>query len=134
MKRWKMITALAVVFVLGIMIGVVGTGMAIKHDLALGPRDPEKRKAFIMQRLERRLDLTAAQKIRVAAIVDRRHAKAREQFRRHRQALHAFMTQSFAEIRQELTPEQQRKLDAFQAELEARFRNRGRGFHRPHEP
>ena len=134
MKRWKMVAALAVVLILGIMIGVVGTGVVIKHGLALGPRGPEERKAFILKRLERRLDLTGAQKERVAAIVDRRHAMAREQFRRHRQALHAFMKQSFAEIREEVTPEQQVELDAFQAELEERFRKRGRHFHPPHEP
>ncbi len=133
MKRWKMVAAFAVVFVLGMMVGVVGTGVAIKHGPAFGPRDPEGRKAFILKRLDRRLELTASQKTRVAAIVNRRHDKAREQFRRHRQALHAFMTQSFAEIRRELTPEQQIKLDAFQNELEERFRKRGHRFHPPHE-
>mgnify|MGYP000305454193 CR=1 FL=1 len=133
MKRWKIITALVLVFVLGVLIGVVGTGMALKHGLPFGPRGPEGRKAFIMKQLERKLDLTSEQKVRVAAIVDRRHTQAREQFRRHRQALQAFMAKSFAEIRTELTPEQQVKLDAFQAELEERFRKRGRRFHHPPE-
>ena len=75
--------------------------------------------------------VTAEQKVRVAAIVDRRHQKAREQFSRHREALQVFMAQSFAEIRQELTPPQQVKLDALQAEMEERFRKRGRRFHPP---
>ena len=131
MKRWKIITALALVFVLGVLTGVVGTGMTLKHGPPFSPRDPEGRKARIMERLERKLDLTAEQKVRVAAIVDRRHGQAREQFRRHRQALQAFMTQSFADIRKELTPEQQTKLDAFQTEVEERFRKRGRRFHHP---
>jgi Spy/CpxP family protein refolding chaperone len=131
MKRWKIITALALVFILGVLTGIVGTGIAFKHGLPFGFRDPEQRKAFIMKRLERKLDLTAAQLVRVAAIVDRRHDQARDQFRRHRQALHAFMAESFAEIRKELTPEQQVKLDAFEAELEARFRKRGRRFPPP---
>ena len=42
-----------------------------------------------IEQLERKLDLTSEQKVRVAAIVDRRHTQAREQFRRHRQALQA---------------------------------------------
>ena len=46
---------------------------------------------------------------------------------RHRQAMHAFMTQRFAEIRQELSPRQP-------AELEERFRKRGRRIHGLHEP
>ena len=133
MQRWKIITALVLVFILGILTGVVGTGMALKHGPPFGARSPEGRKAFILKRLDRRLELTASQKTRVAAIVNRRHDKAREQFRRHRQALHAFMTQSFAEIRRELTPEQQIKMDAFQTELEERFRKRGHRFHPPHE-
>ncbi len=36
--------------------------------------------------------------------------------------------------REELTPAQQVKLDAFQAELEERFRKRGRRFHPPPGP
>jgi Spy/CpxP family protein refolding chaperone len=131
MKRWKIITALALVFILGVLAGIVGTGLVFKHGLPFSPRDADQRKAFIMKRLERRLDLTAAQQVRVAAIVDRRHAQARDQFRRHRQALQAFMAESFAEIRRELTPEQQVKLDAFEAELEARFRKRSRRFPPP---
>ena len=134
MQRWKIITALVLVFILGILTGVVGTGMALKHGPPFGARSPEGRKAFIMKRLERKLDLTAEQRVRVAAIVDRRHQEAHEQFRRHRQALQAFMAQSFAEIRKELTPAQQVKLDAFQAELEDRFRKRGRRFHHPPAP
>lgn len=131
MERWKIITVLALVFMLGLMVGVVGTGVAFKHGTPFSPRSPEGRKAFFMQRLERKLDLTAAQKTRVAAIVDRRHAQARERFRRHRQAMRAFMVQGFEDIRKELTPEQQIKLDALQSEFEARFQKRGRRFHHP---
>ena len=131
MERWKIITVLVLVFVVGLMTGIVGTGVFIKHGAPFSPRGSEGRKAFLMQRLERKLDLTAAQKTRVAAIVDRRHDQARERFRRHRQAMHAFMTQGFDEIRRELTPEQQGRLDELQSELEARFKKRGRRFHRP---
>lgn len=131
MKRWKIITALVLVFILGGLIGIVGTGMVLKHGAPFGPRGPEGRKAFLMKRLERKLDLTAAQKVRVGAIVDRRHARARDHFRQHRQEMHAFMAQSFVEIRKELTPEQQPKLDALQAEMEERFRKRARRFHHP---
>ncbi len=131
MKRWKIITALTLVFTLGILTSVVGTGLVLKHGKPFGPRDPEKRKAFIMQRLVHKLDLTADQKERVAAIVNRRHAQARDQFRKHRQTLHAFLLESFAEIRMELTPAQQIKLDALQADMEERFRERARHFHPP---
>jgi Spy/CpxP family protein refolding chaperone len=131
MKRWKIITSVSLVFVLGLMVGIVGTGVVIKRGAPFDPRGPEERKAFFMQRLERKLDLTPAQKTRVAAIVDRRHAHARDRFRRHRQEMHAFMAQGFAEIRQELTPEQQVKLDDLQSEMEVRFKKRGRHFRHP---
>jgi Spy/CpxP family protein refolding chaperone len=134
MKRWKIITSVALVFILGLMVGIVGTGVVIKRSAPFGPRGPEGRKALFMQRLERKLDLTAAQKTRVAAIVDRRHARARDRFRRHRQQMHAFMAEGFADIRKELTPEQQVKLDALQAEMEVRFKKRGRHFHHPPGP
>jgi hypothetical protein len=70
---------------------------------------PEGRKAFLMKRLERKLDLTAQQREQVAAIVDRRHAEAWDHFRQHRDKLKKFIAQSFAEIRQVLDPIQQPK-------------------------
>ncbi|MBL0716406.1 MAG: hypothetical protein JJV98_22240, partial [Desulfosarcina sp.] len=65
MKRWKIIISLTLVFILGVMAGVVGTGLAVKHPLPYGNRGPEGRKAFFIKRLERKLDLAADQKVRV---------------------------------------------------------------------
>jgi hypothetical protein len=131
MQRWKLVTILVLVFVLGALAGVLGTGLALRYYHPFGPRDPAARKAFIMQRLERRLSLDADQKQRVAAIVDRFQAQAGERFRAHRQEWQALLNQGFSEIRRELNPGQQERLDALRSEFEARLQKRGARFAPP---
>ena len=122
------------VFVLGALAGVLGTSLTLRYARPFGPRDPEARKAFIVKRLEQRLDLDADQKQRVAAIVARIENEAAERFRVHRQEWQALMNRGFAEIRRELNPDQQQRLDELQAELQARLAKRGARFPPPPRP
>jgi len=131
MQRWKFATIIVLVFILGALTGVLGTSLTLRHYHPFGPRDPEARKAFIVKRLEDRLDLDADQKQRVAAIVDRIENEAAERFRANRQEWQALMDRGFAEIRQELNPDQQQRLDELHAELEARLHKRGARFPPP---
>jgi len=134
MQRWKFVTILVLVFILGVLAGVLGTSLTLRHFHPFGPRDPEARKAFIMQRLERGLNLDADQKVRVAAIVDRFQTEAGERFRAHRQEWQAFMNRGFSAIRQELNPDQQQRLDELRREFEARLAKRGARFPPPPKP
>ena len=71
MQKWKIVAGLLLVFVLGALTGALSTGMVLKRHHPFFSRAPEGRKAFIMKRLTRKLDLTAEQKVRIEAIIDR---------------------------------------------------------------
>ena len=134
MPKWKIIAGLLMVFILGTLTGALGTGLILKrHHLFFSAR-PEGRKAFIIERLTHRLDLSEVQKVRVEAIVDRVQAETLERFREGRRLIHEQMDGVFAEIRKELTPDQQREFDEMQAEFERRREAHSKHFNGPWRP
>jgi len=134
MQKWKIVAGLLLVFVLGALSGALGTGMVLKRHHPFFSRAPEGRKAFIMKRLTRKLDLTAEQKVRIETIIDRVQSETFEQMREGRRFMREELKKGFAEIRKELTPEQQLKFDQMRAERERRRKERGDRFHGPWRP
>lgn len=134
MKKWKMITGLLLVFALGALSGTLGTGIFLKHHHPFFSDRPEGRKAFIMKRLSRKLDLSEAQKIRIEAIIDRVQSETFRQIREDRRFIHEQLERGFAEIRQQLTPEQQRRFDEMRAERERHRKERHKRWHGPWRP
>jgi len=134
MQKWKIIAGLLLVFVLGALTGALGTGMVLKRHHPFFSHQPEDRKAFIMKRLSRKLDLSAEQKVRIEAIIDRVQAETFQKMREGRRFMREHLEKGFAEIRKELTPEQQRRFDEMKAEREQRRKERGERFHGPWRP
>jgi Spy/CpxP family protein refolding chaperone len=134
MKQWKVVIGLLLVFILGALAGSLGTGMVLKRHHPFFGGKPEDRKVFIMKRLTRRLDLSEEQKVRIGAIVERVQSETFRQIREGRQRMRQQLQKGFAEIRKELTPEQQRRFDEMKAERERRRKERGRRFHGPWPP
>ncbi|MGD9330512.1 MAG: hypothetical protein PVJ53_04320 [Desulfobacterales bacterium] len=134
MKKWKIISGLLLVFVLGALSGSLGTGMFLKRHHPFFREGPEGRKAFIMKRLSRKLDLSETQKIRIGAIIDRVQSETFRQIRENRRFVHEQLESGFAEIRKELTPEQQRRFDVMKAQRERRRHERHKRWHGPWQP
>lgn len=134
MQKWKIIAGLLMVFVLGALTGALSTDMVLKRHHPLFSGAPEGRKAFIMKRLSRKLDLSEDQKVRIEAIIDRVQSETFQHMREGRRFMHRQLEKGFAEIRKELTPEQQRRLDQMKAERERRRKERGERFHGPWRP
>ena len=134
MPKWKIIAGLLLVFTLGALSGVLGTGMVLKRHAPYFSRGPEDRKAFIMARLIRRLDLSEAQTMRIGAIIDRVQAETFDRIREGRRFIHDQMEKGFAEIRKELMPDQQRRFDEMKTEFERRRQERSKRFHGPWRP
>jgi len=108
--------------------------MVLKRHAPYFSRGPEDRKVFIMERLTRRLDLSDAQTMRIGAIIDRVQAETFDRIREGRRFIHDQMEKGFAEIREELTPDQQRRFDAMKTEFERRRKERNKSFHGPWRP
>jgi hypothetical protein len=124
MKRWKLVSGLLLVFVLGILAGAFGTRIYLKDRFAHLRKDPKARQAFIMRKLSKELELTPDQKIKVEKIVAQVGAKRREFFLKNRPEIKRIMDEGFLQIKKELNNDQQKKLDVLREEFEKRRKAR----------
>jgi len=124
MKRWKLISGLLLVFVLGILAGAFGTRIYLKDQFEHLRKDPKARQAFIMRKLSKELELTPGQKIKIEKIVEQLGEKRREFFLKNRPEIKKIMDEGFAQIKKELDNDQQKKLDVLRAEFEKRRKAR----------
>ncbi|MBA7688958.1 hypothetical protein ES703_97448 [subsurface metagenome] len=124
MKRWKLVSGLLLVFVLGILAGAFGTRIYLKDRFAHFRKDPKARQAFIMGKLSKELELTQDQKIKVEKIVAQVGAKRREFFLKNRPEIKRIMDEGFLQIKKELNNDQQKKLDVLREEFEKRRKAR----------
>ena len=124
MKRWKLVSGLLLVFVLGILAGAFGTRIYLKDRFAHLRKDPKARQAFIMGKLSKELELTQDQKIKVEKIVEQVGAKRREFFLKNRPEIKKIMDEGFLQIKKELNNNQQKKLDVLREKFEKRRKAR----------
>jgi hypothetical protein len=118
--RWKLISGLLLVFVLGILAGSLGTGFYLKHRLAPLIKEPRARKTFIMKRLSKELNLTSDQKTKIDPLVEQMIEKRREYYLKNRPEIKTIMDQGFAQIREELNEDQKKKLDVLREKFHRR--------------
>ena len=112
MKTWRLITGVALVLVLGILIGSAGTRIYLRHTHRLfHPRD---RAAHIMGTLSRELDLSQAQKTAVQNVLQRTSEKLHAHYLQQRPEAERIVGEGFSEIRLLLTDEQKKKFDTLQ--------------------
>jgi hypothetical protein len=124
MKRWKLVSGLLLVFVLGILAGAFGTRIYLKDRFAHLRKDPKARQALIMRKLSRELELTQDQEIKVEKIVEQVGEKRREFFLKNRPKIKRIMDEGFLQIKKELNNDQQKKLDELREEFEKRRKAR----------
>ena len=124
MKRWKLVSGLLLVFVLGILAGAFGTRIYLKDRFAHLRKDPKARQAFIMRKLSKELELTPDQKTKIEKIVAQVGAKRREFFLKNRPEIKRIMDEGFSQIKKELNNDQQKKLDVLREEFEKRRKAR----------
>ncbi len=120
--RWKLISGLILVFVFGILVGSVATGFYLKRNLAPLSKKPRAKKAFIMKKLSKKLNLTQSQKTKIEPIVEQMIEKRRESYGKIRPEIKTIMDQGFAQIKEELNEDQKKQLD----ELREKFQKRRR--------
>jgi hypothetical protein len=124
MKRWKLISGLLLVFVLGVLAGSFGTRVYLKDRFEHLRKDPKARQAFIMRKLSKELELTQDQKTKIEKIVEQMGAKRREFYLKNRPEIKRIMDEGFLQIKKELNNDQQKKLDVLREEFEKRKKAR----------
>ena len=127
MNTWKLVSGVALVFIVGALVGSLGTRFYLKHQYR--PFMPERgnRTAFIMKRLSKELGLSQNQKIAVEKIVAQTEEKLRAHFLQMRPEIDAIVDDGFTQIRKELDDNQRKQLDALREKFEKRRRARREG-------
>jgi hypothetical protein len=131
MKKWKLISGIALVFVLGLLAGSLGTRFYQKDWSERAFRDPSARKAIILKRLTRDLSLTEAQQKEFKAIIDETEKKLEALGLERRVAVKAIFDDSFSRMKEYLNPQQQQKLEELRAGHEAHAKDKNRRHHLP---
>lgn len=108
-------------FTAGVMVGVFASHMMILHGGHDASFFPTK---AMVNRLDRRLDLTDAQRVQVEQIIRRHHARIDGMRDGLRPRMHAEIDQANAEISRILTPEQRVKFERLKFHV-GRFGSRG---------
>jgi len=121
MKRMKLVIGIALVFLVGALAGSLGTGLFLRHKMEQFERSrhggPE-RAASLVKRFTHDLDLTGAQQAAVRKIVEESEEKIRAIRQQYLPEIKGIIDQSFALMRENLSPEQQKKLDKLYEKLE----------------
>ena len=120
-RRWKVGLALTAIFLCGAVVGVLGTLRALQG----GPRrnmDPAQWSAMVLNQLDGRLHLTAAQRERLAPLMRAGAEEARTARRRAFGEARAIIERTHAQISAELDDQQRVELDKFIAERHRRAR------------
>jgi Spy/CpxP family protein refolding chaperone len=123
MKSWKFKLGIVGVFVLGALVGVLATVLFVQHRMSdSGFSGPEQALNRIMGRMERELRLSQEQRQAIQPIVAEGMGRMRELRSRLAPEVEKLMAETTGRIRPLLTPEQQPRLDEFNARRMERWR------------
>jgi len=124
MKKWRLITGVALVFILGVLAGSLGTHLYQRQWSERFWKDPAARRAVFLQRLTRKLELTEAQQKELKVIVEEVDRKLLSLRRERRGEIKGIIDEGFTRMKEKLSPDQQAKLEQFKARHEERMKER----------
>jgi hypothetical protein len=119
MNNWKLITGIALVFILGALVGSIGTRLYFERQYSWRA-DRRPTKTFLMERLSKELGLTQEQKGKIEQIVGQIEEKRREYSLQRQVEIEKLIDQ----IKKELNDDQRKKLDTLRAKFERRRKMR----------
>ena len=131
MNKGKLLAGVALVFIVGALVGSVGTRLYFQRHHSFFPGERGGRTAFIMKRLSKDLGLTGEQKAGVQKIVEQTQEKLREYFLQRRPEMERIIDDGFSQIKQGLNDEQKKKLDELKERFERRRHAREGAFSKP---
>ena len=122
MKSWKFKAGIVGVFALGVVVGVVGTGVVLRYRYGNGLNRPEQAVDRIVDKLSHELRLSDDQIQVIRPIVTDSFTKMRALRSRLTPEVEALIEQTSARIRPYLTPEQQKQLQVHDNEVLNRWK------------
>lgn len=123
MNRLPTWTGYLIIFVFGILCGVLGTRFYVHRQIdRMLHGGPDAVKNAIVHRLSNRLSLTAEQRDEVAAAVKEGQEKFQEVRRRTQPEVDQIIDTTVSRIKSHLNPDQQQKLDQIVERMKKRWR------------
>jgi hypothetical protein len=126
MKKWKLAIGVFLVFILGGLVGSVGTQLYFKHWSERFWKDPSARREAFLHRLTRELGLTEAQQKDFKVIIEEVDSRVVELRRENRAEIRKVIDEGFRRMKENLNPDQQQKLETLKARHEERQKDRSR--------
>ena len=121
MNRWKIILRYGLVFMIGLVLGMAGSRLALKQRFARAMQDrPAAQRQMMMRHLTRQLQLTKPQQIGIERIVDAQFKALSEVRERHQPEVRAIFQQAEDQMKPLLQPNQQQKLDQIMERMQKR--------------
>ena len=117
-------------FILGLLVGSVGTQVYHREWSERFRKAPEERRAIFLKRLTRELGLSVEQQRQVAVIIREADEKRRALFQKQREEIRVTFEEGFARMEQVLNPDQQKKLEEMRQRFEKRIQERKKRSHR----
>ena len=111
MKTLKLISLLALVFFAGIVAGVVGTRIAVRHFVQQAILHPERVQNYIERDLTRQLRLDNGQRVKLRQILLDAHGQLRDVRQQYRPQVIGIISNANQQIILILTPEQQTRFE-----------------------
>jgi Spy/CpxP family protein refolding chaperone len=124
MRKWKVVISVALVFILGVLVGSMGTGLYMKHHFPHPKKDPSAMRALLLKRFSQKLDLTDDQRNEFKAIIDQVGERLEEHFRRTHSQIGEIVEPGFSQMRKLLSPYQQEKFDELREKFEGHRKER----------
>ncbi|WP_447601547.1 hypothetical protein [Nitrospira sp. Nam80] len=122
MTRQKLWIGLVVLFLAGVLTGIVGAALYWQYEGDhRGDRGPAARQERLMKKLTRDLALDSAQQAAMKPIVDRTHKQLLQLRFEHQPEVEKILAQAMADMKATLSPDQQQKLDGLYAGLRGRW-------------
>ncbi len=125
MNKVKIVITVALILLVGIFAGALGTRIYLGHELegshSTRTRTPEERVKKIVKRLVDDLRLDAAQAAEVEKLVTKMEARATDLRVSYEPELRRIYEESFQRINEKLTDEQKKKLRARQEKFSQRY-------------
>jgi nucleoid DNA-binding protein len=119
MTTWKVVSGIALVLVVGILLGSLGTQLYIRHNFPPPPpRERPKAAEFLMKRLSKELSLTEDQAARVKQILEQTDERLTQHFQQTEPQVKSIIDDGFGRIRETLAEDQQVRFDEFRQRLE----------------
>ena len=112
MKTLKLISLLTLVFFAGIVAGVVGTRIAVRHFVQQAILHPDRVQNFIERGLTRQLRLDNGQQVKLHQILLDAHGQLRDVRQQYRPQVIGIISNANQQIILILTPEQQARFEA----------------------